>query len=116
MNDGNHQAGSKDGSVGCLLLGLFPFILVGSVFLAGSLEEGGNTAIGWLWIPFSILVMISFGIISYRTSPPKNPDGFSPPSMGKFVLVYILKQLLVLLVLLVIAFLVLQLPLFRVGF
>lgn len=55
-------------NVGCFLLGLFPFILVGGAFVAGTLEEGGNRVAGALWILFSVVVLFAFGHIRYRLS------------------------------------------------
>ena len=102
-----HDAPKKS-SIGCVLLGLFPFILVGGVFVAGVLEENGNKVVGWLWIPLSILVMVVFAIIRYSTT---RPEGQPLSSIGfaKSVFGFVIKQILVLLVLGLIAMLLARL-------
>ena len=98
----------KKNSTGCVLLGLFPFILVGSVFAAGALEESGNKIAGWLWIPIAILVMFVFAIIRYSATRTGNQQ-FSLPEFTKSVLGFVAKQILVLLVLGLIAMLLARL-------
>ncbi len=87
--------------LGCVLLGLFPFILVGIILVAGSLEERGNRLMGWLWIPMSIVVMLTFGLIRFRRSASfRNPDGSkSPGAATRSILSYVAMQLLILIVL-----------------
>ena len=103
----HHDAPKKD-STGCVLLGLFPFILVGSVFAAGSLEESGNQIAGWLLIPTSILVMFVFAIIRYSSTRTRGQQ-FSLPEFAKSVFGFVVNQVLVLLVLGLIAMLLARL-------
>lgn len=93
-----HDDARKNDSTGCVLLGLFPFILFGSVFAAGALEESGNKIAGWLWIPFAILVMFVFAIIRYSATRSRDQQ-FSLPEFAKSVLGFVVMQILVLLVL-----------------
>jgi len=86
-------------STGCVLLGLLPFILVGSLFAAGALEESGNKLAGWLWIPLSILVMFAFAIIRYRLNTRIQGRRFSSPEFARSVAGFVGMQILVLLVL-----------------
>ena len=102
-----HNAPKKS-SIGCVLLKLFPFILVGSVFVAGALEESGNKVIGWLWIPLSILVMLVFAIIRYSATRPERRS-FSSIVFAKSIFGFVIKQILVLLVLGLIAMLLARL-------
>lgn len=98
MHKEPHQDTPEKDSIGCALLGLFPFILVGSVFAAGILEESGNKLAGWLWIPFSILVMLVFSVISYSSTRSEGQP-FSSIAFAKSVFGFVVKQILVLLVL-----------------
>ncbi len=66
MDNGTNQSSPANDSTGCVLLSLFPFVLVGSIFVAGTFEESGSSLAGWLWIPFSILVMFVFAFVRYR--------------------------------------------------
>ena len=93
------QDAPKKSSTGCVLLGVFPFILVGSVFAAGALEESGNKFAGWLWIPLSILVMFAFAIIRYRVITRIQYRRFSFPDFARSVAGFIGMQILLLLVL-----------------
>lgn len=95
-------------STGCVLLGLFPFILVGSVFVAGTLEESGNKFAGWLWIPIAILVMFVFATIRYSAMRPEGQP-FSSIVFAKSVFGFVGKQILVILVLGLIAMLLARL-------
>ena len=108
MERDTHQDAPKKNSTGCVLLGLFPFVLVGSVFAAGSLEESGNKSAGWLWIPLSLLVMLVFAFICYATTRPAGQP-FSSIAFAKSVFGYVVKQILVLLVLGLIAMLLARL-------
>jgi len=109
MNQDTDLAAPKKDSTGCFLLGLFPFILVGSVFAAGALEESGNKFAGWLWIPLSILVMFIFAIIRYRVTTRAQDQQFSFPVFAKSVFGFVAKQILVLLVLGLVAMLLARL-------
>ena len=95
-----HDAPKKS-SIGCVLLGLFPFILVGGVFVAGALEESGNKVVGWLWIPVSIAVMLTFGLIRFRLSASFRDSGGSkdPGAATRSILSFVAMQILVLIVL-----------------
>lgn len=108
MDKDTHQDAPKKDSTGCVLLGLFPFILVGSVFAAGALEESGNKVVGWLWIPLSILVMFVFAFIHASTTRPEGQP-FSSIGFAKSVFGFVVKQILVLLVLGLIAMLLARL-------
>ena len=57
------QDAPRKSSTGFVLLGVFPFILVGGIVAAGELEESGDKFAGWLWIPLSIVVMFAFAVI-----------------------------------------------------
>ncbi len=93
------QHAPRKSSTGFALLGVFPFILVGSVFAAGALEESGNKFVGWLWIPLSILVMFAFAIIRYRVTTRIQYRRFSFPDFARSVAGFVAMQILVLLVL-----------------
>ena len=108
MDKETHQDAPKKDSTGCVLLGLFPFVLVGSVFAAGALEESGNKFAGWLWIPLSIVVMFVFAIIRYSTTRSKDQP-FSSIMFTKSVFGFVFKQILVLLALGLIAMLLARL-------
>ncbi len=92
---------SQSRSLGCVLLGLFPLILVGNILVAGSLEESGHRLMGWLWIPVSIAVMLTFGLIRFRRSASfRNPNGPKNPGAAmRSILSYVAMQLLVLIIL-----------------
>ncbi len=93
------QEAPRKSSAGFVLLGVFPFLLVGSVLAAGALEESGNRFAGWLWIPFAGLVMFAFAIIHYRLTIRIQHRRFSWPEFSKSVAGFIGMQILVLLVL-----------------
>lgn len=92
---------NQSNPTGCVLLGLFPFILVGSILVAGSLEERGNRLMGWLWIPVSIAVMLTFGLIRFRLSASFRDSGGSknPGAATRSILSFVAMQMLVLIVL-----------------
>jgi hypothetical protein len=108
MDKDTHQDAPMKDSTGCVLLGLFPFILVGSFFAAGALEESGNKVVGWLWIPLSILVMLVFAFIHASTTRPEGQP-FSSIGFAKSVFGFVVKQILVLLALGLIAMLLARL-------
>lgn len=85
----------KNNSIGCILLGIFPILLVGIRFLAWSIEEDGNRAASWLWIPFSAFLMIGFAVIHYYASI-KNSERYSDVGLARSVGKYIARQVLVL--------------------
>ncbi|GAA5121114.1 hypothetical protein JIN84_00270 [Luteolibacter yonseiensis] len=98
-----NTTGSRDTSgekvTGCLLLGLFPFLLVGSIFIGGALEEGGSKHAGWLWIPSSVLVMLAFGVFRYRAGAAGRHRPHSFPALARSVMGFVGMQLLVLILL-----------------
>lgn len=108
MDKETHQDAPKKASTGCVLLGLFPFILVVNVLAAGTLEESGNKFAGWLWIPLAIFVMFVFATIRYSITRPEG-QLFSSIVFAKSVFEFVGKQILVILVLGLIAMLLARL-------
>lgn len=99
MNQEKCHGTSTKNSSGYVLLGLFPLVLVGSIFAAGAIEESGNRSAGWLWIPLCILVLFAFAIIHYRLNTRRQCQVFLFPVFAKSVFKFVAMQILVLVVL-----------------
>lgn len=76
-------------------MGLYPCVLIGSVFMAHAIGGKTSRIAGWLWIPFSVVVLICFGVIGFFMDTEDSPKDRSFALFAKSMAEYASRQIIV---------------------